>query len=992
MSLRTLIDASPRNAQTGAVQAVRLGGGGTAPLYHQDLTGTWQHYRAGVVRSPRFSAKLGFEANGWTGGTLPTTGTIVFAPAERVLLAQHAGLFWKGAAITVRTGPEAGPFSVLMTGTVADASAAAGKLVLTIADLSAGVDKPLLTGRFAGTGGVEGIAEAAGRVKRRSWGRVFNVEGRILDKANNIYEFSDPARPLQAFDALRDKGSAGPIAGLAWQGSVAATFAALQAAAAPAGGGVVAPSIACAKWWTQPTGPLTADLRGEVGGGYVEDVVGLAGRVLASIGGPAIANAAQASAWRSGPAGIHVAEEAETAAQAIDRLLLGASLLWVLDPAGTVTIRQISFANPAETIRPISSTRQRQLAPVKSRRLGYQRNQRQHSEGEIAAVLRGSDVAYSDNTPIDSLRPAEAGANVTESRYAAGFSGEGALARANAASWSTQVSNRPAELTDGRVSSGLASSGGLIGGIQGADGTRFAMAEVFGGIAGTNIAANPEFSGGFSSGYAVYNNSGGSKVTLTVVADAAAPNGSGYVARISYDGTGTPDVNPNPGFGGIFQGLLDGGGVSKPGFYARGTMILYKVIAKIPAGRTLVWQGNAIGAESYVRALTSMAGTGDWQLYVFLVQIGKTGSFSSIGHLNIAGGPNAAFDWYVAKYDQIDISASQRVFMGRTLADEDGVYRGKLDLVTALGNALGFFGEGALARANSALWSTQVSGAGKPEDYATYDGVVDDRPNARLPSYYRANFPMKVRREFQHGSYIAIPGQDGTSVYYGILETIVDYPNDSGGPVRQRFVTSAGQIWTRNGAADDSAWNGWQRSYGEQYKPIFGADLREDANTIATLAAFKTLLGYAAGFQGEGALARKNAVDWNSAGDILNKPVMNGSGGTLTYTGLPSNYIELVVAPGETVGLDASVNMNSSIGATRQFRVEIAPAGGAFSTVVDSPSGTLGTSSTEPFTDQFVASWTNNTGVKQAFRFRAGASNTTGLAVAQQAQCYLSVS
>ena len=52
---------------------------------------------------------------------------------------------------------------------------------------------------------------------------------------------------------------------------------------------------------------------------------------------------------------------------------------------------------------------------------------------------------------------AEAGANKTETRTAAGIAGQGALATLGAAAWSSQVSGRPVELTDGRVAGALRS-------------------------------------------------------------------------------------------------------------------------------------------------------------------------------------------------------------------------------------------------------------------------------------------------------------------------------------------------------------------------------------------------------------------------------------------------------------------------------------------------------------------------------------------------------
>ena len=51
----------------------------------------------------------------------------------------------------------------------------------------------------------------------------------------------------------------------------------------------------------------------------------------------------------------------------------------------------------------------------------------------------------------------EAGANKTETRTAAAITGQGALATLSAAAWTSQVSGRPVELTDGRVAGSLRS-------------------------------------------------------------------------------------------------------------------------------------------------------------------------------------------------------------------------------------------------------------------------------------------------------------------------------------------------------------------------------------------------------------------------------------------------------------------------------------------------------------------------------------------------------
>lgn len=407
MSEIAFIDVRPRRTDTGEEVTVRLAGGGSDTPYRRD----GENYRAGVVSMPRFKASFGFDDNGWTGGTVPTSGELGFAPGESVLLTALLGYYWRDAAITIDAGDEAGPLARRLTGTVADVVANDGQMLLTIADPSKRLDKPLLGAGFTGEGGIEGASEATGRAKRRSWGRVYNVEGGLLDKVNNIYEFGDPSKPLGAFDAVRDKGRAGALVMLPWQGSIAATFAALQAAAAPDGGCVAAPSIACVKWWTVPAGPLTADIRGENSGGYAETAAGIVAKLLAAVDGPPLADLAAAEALRPAPCGVHIAASTDTVAQAIDRLLLGVSLYWVLQPDATIRIGEWAWGAPAASFQAIFLGRERQLPPMKSRKVGYRRNHRVHSDSEIsAAVILADDVTYLDGTPLEDLKPAEGGA------------------------------------------------------------------------------------------------------------------------------------------------------------------------------------------------------------------------------------------------------------------------------------------------------------------------------------------------------------------------------------------------------------------------------------------------------------------------------------------------------------------------------------------------------------------------------------------------------
>lgn len=400
-----LITAKPRVVSTGAETTIRMAGfGNTAPYYYRG-----EHWRAGVATRPRFRAAIGFDETGWTGGSVPATGAMGFAPSTPGAMTDLAALYWPDASILVETVSEGGSdFDTVLDGVIAGVSIEAGKLTFTVADGSVLLGKPVTDARFAGTGGIEGDADIEGRLKRRSWGRVFNVEGRILLKADNIWEFGDPSQPLQSFEAVKDKGREGAMTVVAWAGSIAATLAALIASTPPAGGASVAPSIACVKWWMQPAGPLTADMKGEIGGGYVETGPEIAAAVVAARSSFSVANVSDATDWRGGVCGLHIDSENETIATALDRALLGISLLWLLDPDGTIRFRELDWVTAAEEIASDRVSRQSVLPPMKSRRVGYQRNYRQQSDGEIAGVLLWGDVEGEDK-PEDNATQTDPG-------------------------------------------------------------------------------------------------------------------------------------------------------------------------------------------------------------------------------------------------------------------------------------------------------------------------------------------------------------------------------------------------------------------------------------------------------------------------------------------------------------------------------------------------------------------------------------------------------
>jgi len=437
MAFVVLLQAQPRLPSSGALTTVRVAGGGSRAYDQLGFT----DWRAGIATRPRFTTAIDFDKGGPTGGAIPQTTGIRIAPSDKAYFSALSNVVWPGARVSIATGDDEGlaiSYPLLLQGTVAASVTSGAAITLTIADLSADLNKLAVPNTFAGTGGLEGVDAATGRVKRRTFGVVFNVEGRVLDNANNVYEFGDPNFGVSSFDMLKDKGQAGPMTVLAWQGSALATLNALKAATVASGGGVVAPSISCAKWWTVPAGPLTADMTYNPGSGT--QPAQLAATFAAQFSTDmTFANIAEAAGWINYASGVHIDDANETAASVLDRLLLPVFIVWVLRADGGLVFRRVSFDNPIATLRAETVNREVVFPALKTRKLGFQRNYRIHSESEISAtLLAAKDIAYADGTPIETLKPAEAGANVTEARTAAAISGQGTFATISSAAYGSQ--------------------------------------------------------------------------------------------------------------------------------------------------------------------------------------------------------------------------------------------------------------------------------------------------------------------------------------------------------------------------------------------------------------------------------------------------------------------------------------------------------------------------------------------------------------------------
>ncbi len=926
-----LIEATPFRPADAVGETVRLaGGGGECPYFYGG-----QHYLAGTIALPTIATALGFDEGELGSGGFPSAATIEWAPADHSDLAAMAGYFWTDAPITVRIGeenPEGALPPVVLAGRVMAAPSADGRLKLTLADPATEVKKPLPVGRFAGTGGLEGPAEWEGVVRQRVWGRVWNLAGSPIDKANNIHCFADPLRPILEFSALRDRGASVEIHSvLGWQGSAAATFAALQAAAVPDGKAIACPSIACVKHWTEPAGDFTADINGEVGAGYVETSAEIAARLVAELAGPAFApgTIAAAVAARPAPVGWVVSDDTETVNTMLDALLGNVSLLWVLSPTGQIVIRQWAWGESAGVVRSIDVTRKSTVRPLAIRKLGFRRNETPIARSSLAAIVLASDATYLDGTPIEDLKPAEGGANVTGSHTAAAIAGQGTFATLNSAAYgSPQLTGfgALAPLSDVYFGSPFLLEGaggaqaslnafktamGISSGISGqgpgatAPGHSVLNAYVDGGVLHVKRPVGGSYQAGNGAAGAIlirlpgtietrhamvrfyidaYEYASGQMQTYEVGGYVYPPypawincsarmiGGSGAARAVRFGRDGDKWV--------VQLGEM-GGAWSYPAITVRDLQVSY--LDQNPALWETGWSIYQVtGPISYVDVIVSNPNAGDAVFGVNMLE-GWGGSLALLNNFKTALGISAGFDGqgalatlnslanggpYLSGFGAL--SSLGELFFGSPLLRETSGGTGATlnAFKTVLGTASAITGQSPWATYSSQLPS-KLEGI---EAGATYDGYVDTRNTNETPDWYRTNYPYRTAHEFKDSYYL---GLVGSLYFYGALDTVVDYPDASGGEVKQRFVFGngpyAGRAFQRV-SATGTTWGSWCEEFNERRKPAFGSDLLETAfGTIASLTNFKTPLGTAAGIAGQGALATQGSVLFGS--QISNLPL-----------------------------------------------------------------------------------------------------------------------
>jgi len=204
------------------------------------------------------------------------------------------------------------------------------------------------------------------------------------------------------------------------------------------------------------------------------------------------------------------------------------------------------------------------------------------------------------------------------------------------------------------------------------DGTAYAsnrtsFISTLAGIKGRLVNYNPDFSQNTTQ-YVVYdNNVSAPNPVHTIVSETSSPSTSGKILNISYDGTGTPDSNPIPGYGGFYIAVSKCASKASDDCYIEGSRYVYRIWAKIPSGRTISFTSNAYGTGGSYSWITPTDGTDNWYQYIMVQKIGVGGSLSSTGFWYIPGGDNVAFSWQVASVEMIGVDEPATVDQTKSL-------------------------------------------------------------------------------------------------------------------------------------------------------------------------------------------------------------------------------------------------------------------------------------------------------------------------------------
>jgi len=221
----------------------------------------------------------------------------------------------------------------------------------------------LARARYGGGGGTDGDAEITGTRAPYCAGRVRNVSPIRVVAADELYQVHDGE--TQAIDAVRDAGVELTFAADFTTGAAllaATTGAAMSGADIEAGEYGTCLAEGLFRLAAMPAGDVTADVRGDASGGYVDDTANIVRRIVTTrLSGQALSDPSDLDAGafavfssaQPAEVGIYLRDE-RTVESVITEMLFGSGGYWWFDRLGRLTVGRLEA--PTAPVRTIDSS------------------------------------------------------------------------------------------------------------------------------------------------------------------------------------------------------------------------------------------------------------------------------------------------------------------------------------------------------------------------------------------------------------------------------------------------------------------------------------------------------------------------------------------------------------------------------------------------------------------------------------------------------------
>ncbi|MBT2244582.1 hypothetical protein JQK15_13640 [Sphingobium sp. BHU LFT2] len=387
MTNNILIEATPYNPATSSFVTVRM------TLMGADDRGTqlngyqWMPCINGTPITTRRFASDGvaqsFEGNG---------GEVGFVCAPQFGNQDWATLQWDGATFSMFVAPIGAPWAEyrqVLSGTTSAIKREGAQCSINLSGSEATLNRNLLTASYAGTGNAEGPSELKGTLKPFAAGDCLNIEPILIDPVRFIYQFHNGA--AQDVTAVYEQAlTLGPAS------TTASTYNSLRDATLQPGEWIKAPAIGCFRLGAEPTGKITADIKGgKDGSTYPASIATIVPLLIKAAGVPAAKiKTASFAAFSAVPWSYYTKAQVQIGDVARDALQQAGGYL-MADGQGNWQVGNYYATSTATALREdrsalplVRSIVQNEAAPPVYRvRVGYNRCWAVHSADEISPAL-----------------------------------------------------------------------------------------------------------------------------------------------------------------------------------------------------------------------------------------------------------------------------------------------------------------------------------------------------------------------------------------------------------------------------------------------------------------------------------------------------------------------------------------------------------------------------------------------------------------------------